>query len=52
MRSGGVSATGRTEALADLLGMVTKFPYWFPIVTRPAVSCEVVPIRRTAWRPG
>lgn len=38
MRSGGVSATGRTEALADLLGMVTKFPYWFPIVTRPAVS--------------
>jgi alkyl sulfatase BDS1-like metallo-beta-lactamase superfamily hydrolase len=34
----GVKAEGKTEALTDLLGMMTKFQYWFPIVTRPAVS--------------
>lgn len=33
--SGAVTATGRTAVLTELLGLVAKFPYWFPIVTRP-----------------
>lgn len=35
---GEVTATGRTEALAELAALVTKFKLLFPIVTRPATG--------------
>ncbi|MGO9631152.1 MAG: alkyl sulfatase C-terminal domain-containing protein [Xanthobacteraceae bacterium] len=38
LRAGVVKADGRAEALGELLGMMTKFHYWFPIVTRPPMS--------------
>ncbi len=38
LQSGAVTATGRVEALTELLGTMTKFHYWFPIVTRPPMS--------------
>ena len=36
--AGGITATGRVEALDDLLSMMTKFKYWFPIITRPTTT--------------
>jgi alkyl sulfatase BDS1-like metallo-beta-lactamase superfamily hydrolase len=38
IKSGKIATTGRTEALMELLGMMTKFKFWFPIITRPAMS--------------
>jgi alkyl sulfatase BDS1-like metallo-beta-lactamase superfamily hydrolase len=38
IKSGKITATGRTLALTDLLGLMTKFPFWFPIITRPPMS--------------
>ena len=35
VKAGGVVATGRLEALTELVGMLTRFKFWFPIVTRP-----------------
>jgi alkyl sulfatase BDS1-like metallo-beta-lactamase superfamily hydrolase len=36
MKAGGVTSTGRQEALTELLGMMTEFKFWFPVVTRPS----------------
>lgn len=36
MKSGNVAATGRQEALTELLALMTEFKFWFPIVTRPS----------------
>jgi alkyl sulfatase BDS1-like metallo-beta-lactamase superfamily hydrolase len=38
IKSGKITATGQTKALTDLLGLMTKFPFWFPIITRPPLS--------------
>jgi alkyl sulfatase BDS1-like metallo-beta-lactamase superfamily hydrolase len=34
LKTAGVAADGRIESLTELLGMTTKFKYWFPIITR------------------
>ena len=38
IKSGKITAIGRIGALTDLLGLMTKFPFWFPIITRPPMS--------------
>lgn len=48
LASGKITATGNSQALLELLGMMTVFDFWFPIVT-PAVpgpqpsACKVTP---------
>lgn len=38
LKSGTVAATGRTEAVSELLALVTNFEFWFPIITRPSIG--------------
>ena len=38
IKAGKITATGQIKALNDLLGLMTKFPFWFPIITRPPMS--------------
>ena len=36
VKAGDVVATGRLEALTELVGMLTRFKFWFQIITRPS----------------
>jgi alkyl sulfatase BDS1-like metallo-beta-lactamase superfamily hydrolase len=35
LEGGKIKTEGKTEAIGELLGLMKKFEYWFPIVTRP-----------------
>jgi alkyl sulfatase BDS1-like metallo-beta-lactamase superfamily hydrolase len=38
IKSGKITAEGNPAALTNLLVLMTKFPFWFPIITRPPMS--------------
>jgi alkyl sulfatase BDS1-like metallo-beta-lactamase superfamily hydrolase len=38
IKSGKITAEGNPAALTDLLVLMTEFPFWFPIITRPPMS--------------
>ncbi|WP_426127640.1 alkyl sulfatase C-terminal domain-containing protein [Pararhizobium sp. PWRC1-1] len=37
LEGGLIKTEGQAEAIGELLGLMTKFEYWFPIVTPPVI---------------
>jgi alkyl sulfatase BDS1-like metallo-beta-lactamase superfamily hydrolase len=43
LKKGKIKADGKAQALLDLIALMTKFPFWFPIVTPTSPSSEPKP---------
>jgi alkyl sulfatase BDS1-like metallo-beta-lactamase superfamily hydrolase len=47
LKTGKITADGNPQALLDLVALMRKFPFWFPIVTPTSPSSEPKPCKAT-----
>ncbi len=48
LKNGKVKADGKEQSLLDLMALMAKFPFWFPIVTPTSPSSEPKPCTITS----